>query len=153
MSEFEVRESLTAADLPRLLELLRSAWWAADRDPAELARALAASSPVFVVAHRATGQLTGFARVLTDGVYLAVILDVVVAREWRGHGLGALLMEAVVGHPLVAGVRSVELVCQPDLIPFYRRWGFTDRVGTSHLLRRTADPLLSPATGEASATS
>jgi hypothetical protein len=34
------------------------------------------------------------------------------------------------------------VVCQPELVAFYRRWGFTERVGRSRLLRRTADPLL-----------
>jgi predicted GNAT family N-acyltransferase len=70
------------------------------------------------------------------------VLDVIVAPAWRAAGLGAMLMDAVVGHTGLAGVRSIELVCQPELMPFYRRWGFTDRVGPSRLLRRTADPLL-----------
>jgi len=42
-------------------------------------------------------------------------------------------------HPQLAGVRSVELVCQPELVPFYRRHGFTDQVGHSRLMRRSAD--------------
>ena len=32
----------------------------------------------------------------------------------------------------------IELVCQPELIDFYRRWGFTDHVGASRLMRRAA---------------
>ncbi|MEV0808960.1 hypothetical protein [Micromonospora sp. NPDC050200] len=39
-------------------------------------------------------------------------------------------------------MRSFELVCQPDLMPFYWRWGFTEQVGHSGLMRRTADPRL-----------
>jgi hypothetical protein len=54
-----------------------------------------------------------------------------------------MLLDAVVGHPHLAEVRSIELVCQPGLVPFYRRWGFTDRAGQSGLMRRTEDPLLS----------
>jgi hypothetical protein len=53
-----------------------------------------------------------------------------------------MLLDAIVGHPRLAAVRSVELVCQPDLVPFYRRWGITEPVGRSRLMRRTADPLL-----------
>jgi hypothetical protein len=33
-------------------------------------------------------------------------------------------------------------VCQPELIGFYGRWGFTDRVGRSLLMRRSNNPLL-----------
>jgi hypothetical protein len=52
------------------------------------------------------------------------------------------LLDSIVNHPMLVDVRSVELVCQPNLVPFYRRWGFTDQVGQSQLLRRTADPAL-----------
>lgn len=77
--------------------------------------------------------MVGFARVITDEVYLAVVLDVIVAPGSRGCGLGAVLMDTIVGHRRLAAVRSVELVCQPDLMPFYRRWGFTEQVGRSRL--------------------
>jgi len=39
-------------------------------------------------------------------------------------------------------VQSVELVRQPELVGFYRRWGFMDEVGGSRLMRRTSDPTL-----------
>ena len=60
----------------------------------------------------------------------------------RGSGVGAVLMDAVVWHPRLSGVRSLELVCQPELMSFYRRWGFTEDVGGSRLMRRTADSRL-----------
>ena len=34
------------------------------------------------------------------------------------------------------GAKTIELVCQPDVEPFYERWGFTTRVGRSRLMRR-----------------
>jgi predicted GNAT family N-acyltransferase len=106
---------------------------------------LAASDLVVALIHRPSGRLVGFTRAITDGVYLAVVLDVIVAPGSRGSGLGAMLMNAIVGHPRLAAVRSIELVCQPELVPFYRRWGFTEQVGGSRLMRRTADPLLTGA--------
>jgi hypothetical protein len=39
-------------------------------------------------------------------------------------------------------VASIELVCQPELMPFYRRWGFSEQVGRSRLMRRTSDAVL-----------
>ena len=35
-----------------------------------------------------------------------------------------------------ATVASLELVCQPELRAFYRRWGFSENVGRSALMRR-----------------
>jgi len=142
VSEFEVRGTVDAARLPQLMELFGSAWWTDGRTAGDVRRMLAASDLLFALVHRPSGRLAGFARVITDEVYIAVVLDVVVAPESRGAGLGAMLLDAIVGHPRLAGVRSIELVCQPDLVPFYRRWGFTERVGRSRLMRRTADPLL-----------
>jgi GNAT superfamily N-acetyltransferase len=142
LSDVELRETVEADRLPQLMELFATAWWTVDRPAGEVARMLEASALVLALVHRPSDRLVGFSRVLTDGVYLAVVLDVIVAEEARGAGLGALLMDAVLGHPLLVGVRSVELVCQPDVMPFYRRWGFTGQVGRSRLMRRTTDPLL-----------
>ncbi|AEV85349.1 putative N-acetyltransferase [Actinoplanes sp. SE50] len=130
------------APVPRLAALFATAWWAAGRTDDEVARIVAGSDVVVAAVDRDSGRLAGFARVLTDGVALAMVLDVIVAPEHRGTGVGALVMDAVLRHPAVAAARSVELVCQPELLPFYRRWGFTDRVGRSRLMRRTADPAL-----------
>ena len=142
MSDVEIRSTVGPDQFDRLMDLFASAWWTANRTRDEVARMLAGSDLVVALVHRPADRLVGFARVLTDGVYLAVVLDVVVTPGSRGSGLGALLLDSVVRHPRLSEVRSIELVCQPELVPFYRRWGFTDRVGRSVLMRRTADPLL-----------
>jgi len=123
-----------------VLALFKSAWWAASRDLRGVITMLARSDIVFAL--RVDGRLKGFARALTDEVYLALILDVIVSHSHRQAGLGTALMDAIVNHPKVCSARSIELVCQPDLMPFYRRWGFTDQVGQSRLMRRTNDPAL-----------
>jgi GNAT superfamily N-acetyltransferase len=140
--QFEIQENVSSDCLPQLMALFASAWWTAERTDSEVRRMLAASDLVVAVIHRPSGRLVGFARVITDEVYLAVVLDVIVAPDVRGSGLGSTLLDAIVGHPRLASIRSIELVCQPALIPFYRRWGFTDQVGESRLVRRTVDPLL-----------
>jgi len=76
---------------------------------------------------------------------VALILDVMVGAPWRGLGAGSPLMDAITAHPVLHDIESLELVCQPDLVPFYARWGFTDQVGSSRLMRRTErEALLSP---------
>lgn len=134
--------AVPAHRIPELTELMRTAWWMTDRTPTEVSRLLDNSDLVFAVTHDPTDELAGFARVLTDYAHIALLLDVIVAEPHRGSGVGAALLDAVVTHPGLAGVRSLELVCQPELFPFYARWGFTTEVGTSHLMRRTTDPRL-----------
>jgi predicted GNAT family N-acyltransferase len=143
---FEIRRRLTASQVGDLLRLYAGEWWTKDRTPADVERMLASSDLVFAVVESSSGRAVGFARVLTDRVYTALILDVIVARESRGHGLGRLLIESIVADPSLKDVRSIELVCQPEHVAFYERWGFSASVGRSGLMRRTADPALCGAT-------
>jgi hypothetical protein len=47
-------------------------------------------------------------------------------------------MDALLAHPRLADVEMIELSCQRDMVPFYRRWGFTDELGESLRMRRLA---------------
>ncbi|WP_417714868.1 GNAT family N-acetyltransferase [Pseudoalteromonas obscura] len=55
------------------------------------------------------GELVGFARVLSDFIYKAVIFDVIVAPDERGKGLGITLMELIKHHPKLNKVLHFEL--------------------------------------------
>ena len=138
-SAFEVSHDVERIRVPELTELFASAWWASGRTETETRGILAGSDVVVTVTDRSSGRLAGFARVLTDRTYLALILDVITAPDLRGSGIGTMIMNALLEHPWIARVQSVELVCQPDLIAFYRRWGFSDEVGQSRLMRRTTE--------------
>ncbi len=133
--------------MSELLELYGSAWWTAHRSRQGVEAILAASDVVVGLVESKSDRLVGFARCLTDGVYLALVLDVIVAPAWRGRGLGQRLLDELLAAPELERVESVELVCQPELVPFYRRWGFTEKVGRSPLMRRTSNPLLAPTEG------
>ena len=142
--QVSVTYAIDDEQLPQLLELFRTTWWMASRTEAETTRILQHTDLVIALTHRSSRQLLGFARILTDYTHIALVLDVVVSPQHRGTGYGAVLMDAITQHPSLRDVRSLELVCQPDLVPFYRRWGFTDEVGHSLLMRRTNDPRLAP---------
>jgi GNAT superfamily N-acetyltransferase len=131
-----------------LVDLFQSAWWTAERTREAIERMLQGSEVVVGLVDRASDRLVGFARAITDGVFLAVVLDVIVQPAFRGTGLGARLIDELLARPELANVDSIELVCQPELIGFYHRSGFTDSVGCSLLMRRTSNPLL--AGGDAS---
>lgn len=132
----ELRHTITPDQVHQLVGLYAVTWWADGRGIDDVRRMLDGSDLVFGLVERATERLVGFARVLTDGVYRAMVFDVVVAEEQRGRGLGRMLLDAVVEHQGLAEVESLELVCQPELVPFYQRWGFTDDVGSSRMMRR-----------------
>jgi GNAT superfamily N-acetyltransferase len=141
-SAVRVIHAIDDARRVEVLALFRSAWWTAARSSEAVERMIEGSDVVVGLVDSTSDRLVGFARAITDGVFLAVVLDVIVAPDERGVGHGARVMNELLARPELAGVDSIELVCHPELIEFYRRWGFTDRVGQSLLMRRSNNPLL-----------
>jgi predicted GNAT family N-acyltransferase len=135
--EVKVSDSFATGRLPELMALFAEQWWTKDRTADDVAAMLEHTDLIASVTDTDTDDLLGFARVITDFTYVAVLLDVIVAEASRGNGFGALLMNALVDHPRLAQVQSLELSCQENLEAFYERWGFTARVGGSRLMRRT----------------
>jgi GNAT superfamily N-acetyltransferase len=136
--EVKVSDSFAAERVPELMGLFAEQWWTKGRRVDDVAAMLDHTDLIAAVTDTDTDHLLGFARVITDFTYVAVLLDVIVAEAARGNGFGAMLMNALVDHPRLAQVESLELSCQENLEAFYARWGFTARVGGSRLMRRTA---------------
>src|SRR5688572_31018780 len=65
----------------------------------------------------------GFARVVTDRATYAYLCDVYVLESHRGRGLGKWLIEAVMAHPDLQGLRRFQLVTR-DAHSLYARHGF-----------------------------
>ena len=66
----------------------------------------------------------GFARVITDRATFAYLGDVHVLEGWRGRGLGRWLMDCVMAHPHLAGLRRWVLVTR-DAHELYAPLGFS----------------------------
>jgi GNAT superfamily N-acetyltransferase len=69
-----------------------------------------------------SGQV-GFARVVTDRAAIAYLADVFVQEEHRGRGLGRWLIETVMAHPDLQGLRRFFLGTA-DAHSLYERYGF-----------------------------
>ena len=65
----------------------------------------------------------GFARVVTDRATYAYLCDVYVDEAHRGAGLGTFLIECVVAHPALQGLRRFCLMTR-DAHDLYSRYGF-----------------------------
>ncbi len=110
--------------LPAALALLRAEHWGGGLTLDTLARAARGSVCFAVLAEDAGGErLVGFARAVTDLATYAYLTDVVVAPEARGRGLGAWLVECIVAHPELQGLRRMALLTR-DAPALYERFGF-----------------------------
>ena len=69
------------------------------------------------------GMLVGFGRASSDGIYRAVLWDVVIDKEHQGQGNGKLLLEALLEHPALLGVERVYLMTT-NQAGFYEQLGF-----------------------------
>lgn len=67
----------------------------------------------------------GFARVITDRATFAYLADVYVLESHRRRGLAAWLMEVILGHPELQGLRRWMLVTD-DAHALYRTVGFRE---------------------------
>jgi GNAT superfamily N-acetyltransferase len=65
-----------------------------------------------------------FARVVTDYVRFAHLLDVFVLKEFRGRGLGKRLMNSILSHPELRTIMRFTLGTQ-DAHGLYAQFGFT----------------------------
>jgi GNAT superfamily N-acetyltransferase len=81
------------------------------------------------------GKQIGFARVVTDEATFAYLADVFVVAQQRNVGLGQFLVEAILAHKSLQGLRRWLLVTR-DAASLYRRCGFTDTVGSCTYLER-----------------
>ncbi len=119
-------------DLYKLQSLFNvAAFWAKDRDLADLATAIEFSEPVIGVWDRSS--LIGFARATSDGVYRATIWDVVIHPDYQGQGLGRKLIETILSHPRLERVEKIYLMTTYGQ-EFYQRSGFQENETTTMVL-------------------
>ncbi|GAB1596961.1 GNAT family N-acetyltransferase [Lysobacter claricitrinus] len=83
------------------------------------------------------GRQVAFARVVTDRATFAYLADVFVLDELQGHGYGTRLMDAIVAHPDLQGLRRFMLATR-DAHALYARYGFTPPVKPASLMERYA---------------
>ena len=69
------------------------------------------------------GDQVGFARVITDRATFAYLADVFVLEGHRGRGLSKWLLEVLVGHRSLQGVRRFTLATR-DAHGLYEQFGF-----------------------------
>ena len=77
----------------------------------------------------------GFARVITDRATFAYLSDVYILEAYRGLGLARRLMDAVMAHPDLQGLRRFSLTTR-DAHALYRPYGFTDLAHPGRHLER-----------------
>lgn len=101
--------------------LAHESYWAAGVARATVARSLRYSLCFGLYAQ--VGQQAGFARVVSDFTTFAYLADVFVLRPYRGQGLGKWLIDCILAHSELQGLRRWTLSTR-DAHGLYAPFGF-----------------------------
>ena len=118
--EYSITTDRKRLDLDAIHAFISRSFWAEGIPKETMAKAIA-NSLCFGV-FDGPSQV-GFARVVTDRATYAYLCDVYVLESHRARGLGKWLMEAVMAHPDLQGLRRFQLVTR-DAHGLYARYGF-----------------------------
>jgi GNAT superfamily N-acetyltransferase len=117
---FTISTNPAKLNIDAILDFFTRAYWTKGR-PRERTEKALANSLVFGV-YEGKKQV-GIARVISDYSIFAYICDVFIHEDYRANGLGKWLIESIMSHPDLQGLRRWTLVTR-DAHGLYKHYGF-----------------------------
>lgn len=132
----QISKDKSRLDVAMIHEFLSArTYWAQGRTLDEVRKTI--ESSVCFGLYDEDGRQIGFARVVTDFVAFAYLMDVFVLEAHRGKGLGRRLLEGVLADPELAPVRRM-MLATTDAHAFYASHGFVPLPHPAIYLERLA---------------
>ena len=101
--------------------------WRTPRTPKEHLQIITNSSEIVLALDTQTGKVVGHVNALSDGLQSAFIPLLEVIPSYQNRGIGSELMRKMLDK--LSAVYGVDLMCDPELQPFYERFGLQRSVG------------------------
>jgi ribosomal protein S18 acetylase RimI-like enzyme len=101
--------------------------WPNPPSPATHLRILAGSYAIQLARDDASGAIVGFITAISDGVSSAYIPHLEVLPSYQGQGIGSELVRRM--QQRLRQIYMIDLICDPDLQPFYARLGMQPYTG------------------------
>ncbi len=118
--DFQISTDRLRLDVELIHEFLSNSYWSKGI-PSEIVRRAIKHSLCFGIYKKE--KQVGFARIISDFATYAYIADVFVVQSCRGISLSKWLMECILAHPQLQGLRRWSLVTA-DAHGLYARFGF-----------------------------
>lgn len=132
---FEIDDDRSRLDVDAIHDFLSNeSYWAGNRSRGQTETAIA-NSICFGV-YDGERQI-GFARVVSDKATFAYLGDVYILNEYRGQGLSKWLMQVIVDHSELQGLRRWVLATK-DAHGLYEKYGFHQFVHPDRWMERPA---------------
>ncbi|TRX23985.1 GNAT family N-acetyltransferase [Flavobacterium franklandianum] len=110
----------TKLDVPFIQDFLKDIYWAAGRTIDEVQTTIDSS---FCFGIYLNDVQIGFARVVTDYVVFAYLMDVFVDNKHRGNGYSSILIDAMMNEPVLKNIKIWRLATS-DAHFLYEKFGF-----------------------------
>jgi len=121
VSGYKTSSDIIDMDLAVIHGFISNSYWAKDIPLNTMEKAIKNSLCFGVFTE--SGTQVAFARMVTDSATFAYLADVFVIKEHRGKGLSKLLMEIIIAHPNLQGIRRMALATS-DAHGLYEQFGF-----------------------------
>ncbi len=119
-------------DVPFIQKFLKNVYWAAGRTMQEVQTTIDHS---FCFGIYLDEQQIGFARVITDYVVFAYLMDVFITEEHRGKGYSSILIENMMNEPKLKNIKIWRLATS-DAHFLYRKFGFHELANPEKLMEK-----------------
>ena len=101
--------------------------WPSPPSPERHLTVLEGSYRVVLAREQGSPHVVGFVNAISDGVLYAFVPLLEVLPSHRGHGIGSKLVRRLFDE--LPAFYAVDLMCEPELQPFYERLGMQRAVG------------------------
>ena len=110
----------------------RNTFWAQNRTLSDLKKCLANSDVIISI--WSDGEIVGFGRALSDGVYRGVLWDIIIDENHQGNGYGKLIVKSLLNSKKIKNTKKIYLMTTNKKL-FYSQIDFKE-VTTQNLLIR-----------------
>ena len=110
----------------------RNTFWAQNRTLSDLKRCLANTDVIISI--WSDGEIVGFGRALSDGVYRGVLWDIIIDKNHQGNGYGKLIVKNLLNSKKIKNTKKIYLMTTNKKL-FYSQIDFKE-VTTQNLLIR-----------------
>jgi GNAT superfamily N-acetyltransferase len=132
---FEISTDFTRMDAAAIHQFLTRSYWAEGIQESVVRRSIANSLCFGIFSSE---RQIGFARVVSDRATFSYLADVFIIDEFRGKGLAKWMMEVIVTHPELQGLRLWMLATR-DAHELYRKYGFKELTSPTRFMVKCRD--------------
>lgn len=116
---FTIKFQFEDQDLPILKGIYQSVGWL-KHDEKTIKKVFEASThQVFALVD---GEIIGFARAISDGVFNAALYDIVVHKDFQRKGVATIVLEEILNQ--LNGISCIHLISTIGNDTFYKQFGF-----------------------------